>query len=58
LNNRIQDFSINEQGGTAPNMTNKKAAPVEASMVHDAEGLADQLKDLMKEYKTHVEDTK
>jgi hypothetical protein len=39
-------------------MTNKKAAPVEASMVHDAEGLADQLKDLMKEYKTHVEDTK
>ena len=35
-----------------------KSAPVEASMVHDAEGLADQLKDLMKEYKTHVEDTK
>lgn len=35
-----------------------KAVPADAGMVHDAEGLADQLKDLMKEYKTLVEDTK
>ena len=39
-------------------MQSKKAVPIDASMVHDAEGLADQLKDMMKEYKTHIDDTK
>jgi len=58
LNNRIQDFTINEQQGPTVNMAATKAVPVDASMVHDAEGLADQLKDLMKDYKTLVDDTK
>lgn len=58
MNNRIQDFTINEQQGPAPNMKALKAVPAHAGMVYDAEGLADTLKDLMKDYKTLVDDTK
>ena len=39
-------------------MKGKSRVPVEAGMVHDAEGLKDQLKALQEEFKILIEDGK
>ncbi len=39
-------------------LKNKNKAPVEASMVHDAESLQDQLTALIAQYKLLIEDAK
>jgi len=60
LNKNIPKNMFVDQGGPVDTaiIKNKGKAPVEASMVYDAEGLADQLKDLMQDYKTLVDDAK
>ena len=48
-------------GGPKPDLNlikNKGKAPVEATMVHDAESLHELLQDLMAEYKTVMDDAK
>ena len=57
MNKRIQDFT--QAGSIKPNiLKNKNSVPEHAAQVHDAEGLRDQLKDLLKEVKLLNEDSK
>ena len=60
MNKRIQGFAINEQAGALKPaiLKNKNSVPEHAAQVHDAEGLRDQLKDLLKEVKLLNEDSK
>ena len=48
----MNEYKVNEK------LKNKARAPAEASMVHDSEGLKEQLEQLKKEYKILLEDSK
>ena len=60
MNKNIAGFTINDQAGQIDPgiMKGKGSVPVEAGMLHDAEGLQKQLKDIMEELKLLHEDQK
>ena len=60
LNKVIQKYDITTEAGqmAAASLKNKNRAPVEATMVWDAEGLSDEMKKLTDQLKQLVEDTK
>lgn len=60
LNKNIQEFTINDPAAqtAAQTLKNKSKVPVDVDLLHDAEGLQDEMKKLTEQLRVLVEDSK